>query len=288
MASRKGDPFKLKADKASYKERTLKHFRSLSRTGSMEKRGIEWTHESGYRAVRYEDQFKSRKGKNGYTKRIDTITGPVYVSEREFDDFIGHERVPKGEENRYVAKYIEDADFSGDTNNVAGVGHIASISYAPKRQLMKVQFAENTETSHGSLGGATVVFFQVWPSVYGELAALAVSKSTFKDKKGVVRHNLGKRFWEIVRIKGQRTGSRYRYMYTDENDLASDVDAFASDKIAAVEEKGLDLEKEDRDYYSMLGRNKLPEDAKPMFQKLVSSNVSAADLEKYLKKHKVM
>lgn len=91
-----------------------------------------------------------------------------------------------------------------------GVGHITLIEYVPTYQVMRVEFATD---------GALVVFFRVPAAVYSELKYLADSKQTsISTVDGTQRHTLGMKFWDIVRIRGQRQGGRYRYEYAIEGE----------------------------------------------------------------------
>jgi hypothetical protein len=82
-----------------------------------------------------------------------------------------------------------------------GVGHINWLEYNPMRQIMMVEF--NTDQ-------AIVVYFQVPVNVWRILAYHAETGGQRYDGK----HLLGVEYWNYVRIRGQITGSRYRYVYT--------------------------------------------------------------------------
>jgi hypothetical protein len=90
----------------------------------------------------------------------------------------------------------------------AGVGHINSIRYSPKQQIMEVSFGRDGEVE------STVTFLRVPYILYIEFALLAKHNTTSLDSfDGSVRHVLGIRFWDEVRIRGQRAGSKYPYTY---------------------------------------------------------------------------
>ena len=102
----------------------------------------------------------------------------------------------------YVAKVF---DGNHKTYKAEGCGHIADMEYSAYYQLLKVHFVK---------GDATVVYFRVPSSVFGELYYLAMSKTTqISSVDFTERHVLGIRFWDIVRIRGTLHGSRYRFEY---------------------------------------------------------------------------
>jgi hypothetical protein len=163
----------------------------------------EWSLSSGYRPVRYGDEWL-RKPRNASYKDVTLYSGKkVKVPDADFEDYIGHmktqEMLPDIEE------YIGSADYSQE---FPGVGHITNVAYSPKRQLMEVSFKN---------GGAVVVYFRVPKEVYSELLVLR-DAGTMTGADGTPRHVLGMRFWDIIRIRGQNTGSRYKYIYTEDND----------------------------------------------------------------------
>jgi len=183
-------------------------FRRTTRR-NLEKQGLEFSLSSGYRVKpAWEEDPKKPK-----TRKIKLYNGKtVMVPDDDYQDFIGFRREQgKGEEpEKEISEYIEKA-WLGKKIEVDGVGHIYDIVYSPTFQMMWVAFE----------GGAQVVFFRVPKEVFSTLKHLAESKETRLDDKNVERHVLGIEFWNIVRIRGQRTGSKYRYVYTDENSYES-------------------------------------------------------------------
>lgn len=89
-----------------------------------------------------------------------------------------------------------------------GAGHILWLEYYAPRQLLRVTF---------KIGGRTCIFFRVPSTVAGELIHLCDSRfidTSRKDKEH--NHVLGIRFWDLIRIRGSRTGAKYLFKYTNE------------------------------------------------------------------------
>ena len=105
-----------------------------------------------------------------------------------------------------MAAYVEEAfDDKHKHYKIEGCGHIKLLEYNIRRQVMRVTFTNND---------ACVAFFRVPIAVFGELYSLAESKVESRNTfDGSVRHVLGIRFWDIVRIRGSMHGSRYRFTY---------------------------------------------------------------------------
>lgn len=106
-----------------------------------------------------------------------------------------------------MAAYVEEAfDKKHKHYSIDGCGHIKMLEYNVRRQVMRVSFVNND---------SVCVFFRVPTSVFGELYHLAQTKvesrNTFDSK---VRHVLGIRFWDLVRIRGTKSGSRFRFTYS--------------------------------------------------------------------------
>jgi hypothetical protein len=168
---------------------------------SQQQAGVEWSLSGGYR------QKKEGKPEKFKTKQVKLYNGRVVeVPDADFEDFIGHHVSPDSDPLSEIGKYIDKAFENPDRiQDFDGVGHIAYVEYVPTYQLMRVEFTND---------GAVVVFFRVPKEVYSELRHLAISKSTMiSPVDGTQRHVLGMRFWDIIRIRGQREGSRYRYEY---------------------------------------------------------------------------
>lgn len=105
-----------------------------------------------------------------------------------------------------AADYV-DYSFSVDKEHVEsieGCGHITSLSYNALTQVLKVAFATN---------GNVVCYFSVPSTVVGELFEHAKTK----DKGYNGKHILGTRFWDLIRIRGNIHGTRYQFVYTEDN-----------------------------------------------------------------------
>lgn len=109
--------------------------------------------------------------------------------------------------------------LGGETYDEKGCGHIARVKYNTRSQVMQVTF--NKRDSRGNVLGeaSTVTYFQVPSTAAGELVHLArlggtsgaaMTNATFDGKW---RHLLGVRFWDLVRIRGSRTGGQFPYTY---------------------------------------------------------------------------
>lgn len=202
---------------------------------SLSKEGIEWSLDSGYRKI--PEGIKPEKYK---TKRIKLYNGRVVeVPDADFEDFIGHRASPSSDPYSDIGAYIDKAFENLDViQDVEGVGHISYIEYSPMYQLLRVEFKTD---------GAVVVFFRVPKEAYSELKHLATTKQTMiSTVDGKQRHVLGMRFWDIIRIRGQRDGSRYRYEYAIEGvrigtrfeqEMQEGRDKLSADKASALEEK---------------------------------------------------
>jgi hypothetical protein len=163
--------------------------------------GATWSLESGYG----EKAVWDKQPKKPDMKRVKLYNGKyASVPAGDYEEFIGFSASPDSDPDSDVAEYIDTAIWS---QSAPGVGHIENIEYAPMRQLLSVKFSKDN-------GGAEVVFFRVPKEVYSELKYLAESGSVaYTEPNGTVRHTLGVRFWDIVRIRGSNTQARYRFEY---------------------------------------------------------------------------
>lgn len=112
------------------------------------------------------------------------------------------------------ADYVEEAfggrhkthDWTGDA------GHIVGIHYSAYYQLLKVDFRS----------GDTCVYFRVPSTVAAELLSLAEHGHTMMSQvDGTQRHAVGIRFWDLVRIRTTKHGSRYRFEYGSGGSMSS-------------------------------------------------------------------
>lgn len=96
-------------------------------------------------------------------------------------------------------------------------GHIQEIRYNPTYQVMDVMFRKR-----GNQGADTsVLFFRVPMAYWVEFQHHATSMATSIGFDGTRRHVLGIRFWDLIRIRGQRSGSRLEYTYERSGSLSS-------------------------------------------------------------------
>lgn len=108
------------------------------------------------------------------------------------------------------ADYIDRAfgkNTKGKIMETEGKGHILHMAYARSYQILKVTFWNNT----------VVAFFRVPIGLATHLFALALSDVTRPDARGIQRHILGIRFWDLIRIRGTVHGSRYKFEYVEDN-----------------------------------------------------------------------
>lgn len=128
------------------------------------------------------------------------------------------------------ADYIDRAfgkNTKGKIMETDGKGHILHMAYARSYQILKVTFWNNT----------VVAFFRVPIGLAAHLFALALSDVTRPDARGIQRHILGIRFWDLIRIRGTVHGSRYKFEYVEDNNTG-DLPGrkFASGKNREVQE----------------------------------------------------
>lgn len=135
-------------------------------------------------------------------------TASVYgYNNVQFMTFTAEHGLQNNEEG--MAAFVEYS-FAEDTKHVyktEGCGHILYLEYNQDTQVMRITFWDNS----------VVVYFRIPRQVYGELYTLAVLKSkTTHTFDGSERHELGVRFWDLVRIRGSKHGARYRFVYMSE------------------------------------------------------------------------
>jgi hypothetical protein len=158
---------------------------------------------------------------------------------------IGFEAIP----DSYVPQEMAD-QVNAAFEKTAGIGkyyafemsegHIKSIRYNPTYQIMQVEFTNN---------GATVTFFRVPKGLYQELESHGLSNSKMRGIDGTFRHSVGIRFWDLVRIRGQRVGGRYPFTYASSGNLSagSEPGKYAEMQLRTVgerEQQPVDAERE--------------------------------------------
>ena len=245
--------------------------------------GVDWSLSSGYRA-----KFTSGEGllkkaetwdqlpKKPKTKQVRLFNGRVVeVPDDDFEDFIGHHVSEDSDPFSAIGQYIDKAFENMDrVQDVMGVGHITYIEYVPMYQVLRVEFAND---------GAVVVFFRVPKEVYSELYHLAVSKATaISAVDGKQRHVLGMRFWDIVRIRGIRDQSKYRYEYAIHGERTGSQfsRAMATDRAQTATETASKTADTDEQLYDGFAKNMLSGAKLDEYRKLKSLK----DKEAYLHK----
>lgn len=121
---------------------------------------------------------------------------------------IGFDKIPPNYVPQDMADYAQKAfDHTSGYGKyyefTCGGGHIDKVRYNPTYQVMEVSF--------GGERAATVTFFRVPKAIPQELKH--VVGKTMRGVDGTMRHMEGILFWDLVRIRGQRTGARYPFSY---------------------------------------------------------------------------
>jgi hypothetical protein len=134
--------------------------------------------------------------------------------------FIGFSRmdpalVPDAMAQQVVAAFQKESG-RGRYYEFDGVGHIAHVRYNPSQQIMEVSFVNR---------GDICTFFRVPSNLYGEFEHLASSNATQLGMDGTRRHSLGIRFWDEVRIRGQRENARYPFVYASGSNITAGANA---------------------------------------------------------------
>lgn len=162
-----------------------------------------------------EQGFRYMMGGKPTKKKVTLANGKTATV---YDSHLGiplgyHGAVPMAElvDDKGSAEQLIDKVFDGKHKTYSvemRSGHILALEYSAYFQLLKVTFWNEAE----------VVYFRVPSGVFGELYHLAKSGAVRIDQKGKERHMVGIRFWDLVRVRGTITGSRYRYTYYKEGD----------------------------------------------------------------------
>lgn len=152
----------------------------------------------------------------------DPATGKPYeVPDDDYRQYIGQKQ-DKSIEN-YVAdafgssadvKVVEPRATGGDT------GHIIKLEYVVMYNILRVTFKKPSKD------GQVVAYMNVPAPVAGELLYLAEANPTqVSATNGSIRHVLGMRFWDLVRIRGTIHGTRYPFKYV--TDMGNGRDSYA-------------------------------------------------------------
>ena len=152
----------------------------------------------------------------------DPATGKPYeIPDDDYRQYLGQKQ------DKSVEKYVADAfGSSADVKVVepratgGDTGHIIKLEYAVMYKILRVTFKKPSK------GGQVVAYMNVPNPVAGELLYLAESNQTqISATSGTLRHVLGMRFWDLIRIRGTIHGSRYPFEYV--TDMGNGRDSYA-------------------------------------------------------------
>lgn len=119
---------------------------------------------------------------------------------------------PQSIENYINAAFDGSSGFETQDVRATGgdTGHILKVEYSVFYKLLRITFRTNN---------SVVVYMNVPTAVAGELLHLAASNNTqVSANDGKLRHTLGIRFWDLVRIRGTVHGTRYPFKYVEVSD----------------------------------------------------------------------
>ena len=152
----------------------------------------------------------------------DPATGKPYeVPDDDYRQYLGQKQ------DKSIEHYIADAFGSSadvkvvDPRATGGdTGHIVKLEYAVMYNILRVTFKKP------SSGGQVVAYMNVPNPVAGELLYLAEANPTqVSANSGTIRHVLGMRFWDLIRIRGTIHGTRYPFEYV--TDMGNGRDSYA-------------------------------------------------------------
>lgn len=152
----------------------------------------------------------------------DPATGKPYeVPDDDYRQYLGQKQ------DKSIEHYIADAFGSSadvkvvDPRATGGdTGHIIKLEYAVMYNILRVTFKKP------SSGGQVVAYMNVPNPVAGELLYLAEANPTqVSANSGTIRHVLGMRFWDLIRIRGTIHGTRYPFEYV--TDMGNGRDSYA-------------------------------------------------------------
>ena len=152
----------------------------------------------------------------------DRATGKSYeIPDDDYRQYLGQKQ------DRSIEQYITDVFGSSTDVKVVepratggDTGHIIKLEYAVLYKVLRVTFRKPSK------GGQVVAYLNVPAPVAGELLYLAESNQTqVSANSGTLRHVLGMRFWDLVRIRGTIHGTRYPFNYV--TDMGNGRDSYA-------------------------------------------------------------
>lgn len=168
-------------------------------------------------------RYTGKVSKGSMRKLVDENTGKDYeVPDDDYRQYLG-----LGKQSKSITKYIADAFGPTAKVNVVepratggDTGHIIKLEYAEMYRILRVTFKKPSK------GGQVVAYMNVPPPVAGELLYLAEANSTQASAvDGSIRHVLGMRFWDLIRIRGTIHGTRYPFDYV--TDMGNGRDSYA-------------------------------------------------------------
>lgn len=149
-------------------------------------------------------------------KVTDSATGKTYlVPDDDYRQYLGQGEAKDKDKSfeDYMSAAFND-NKNGFSVQIVGNGsnedgHILKLEYSVYYKVLRVTFRNNHDV---------VAYLNVPNSVAGELFALAQSNNTqISASDGKLRHVLGMRFWDLVRIRGTIHGTRYPFKYVSES-----------------------------------------------------------------------
>ena len=152
----------------------------------------------------------------------DRATGKSYeIPDDDYRQYLGQKQ------DRSIEQYITDVFGSSTDIRVVepratggDTGHIIKLEYAVLYKVLRVTFRKPSK------GGQVVAYLNVPAPVAGELLYLAESNQTqVSANSGTLRHVLGIRFWDLIRIRGTIHGTRYPFNYV--TDMGNGRDSYA-------------------------------------------------------------
>ena len=150
-------------------------------------------------------------------KLVDSATGKMYETpDDDYRQLLGQKKADGSVEKHIAAAFSSISEFITQEVRSSGgdTGHIKKIEYSNMYKLLRVTFRKP------SANGQVVVYVNVPSGVAAELIHLATVNPTQVSANGnTLRHVLGMRFWDLIRIRGTVHGSRYSFKYvTDTGD----------------------------------------------------------------------
>ena len=162
--------------------------------------------------VRKNKQVYTGVARKGDTHLVtDPNTGKQYnMPDGDIEQYIGFKKGDKS-----VEKYVADAFSSANDVKVQKTngGHILMLEYSETYLILRVTFEKMAKE------GNVVVYMNVPSSVAAELLVLARSGATqYSSVDGHMRHVLGMRFWDLIRVRGYVHATRYPFEYVHDSD----------------------------------------------------------------------